>query len=149
MRVLVLLLSLVAVNPAIASDRSVECLALNIYHEARGEGIEGWLAVAFVTVNRKHSEKFPNSICKVVYDSYQFSWTHDDIPDEPILNKYADRKAWEYIQWFSKGFLENYENIVDPTKGSLYYHSHKVEPYWSDHFTRVATIGNHLFYAED
>ena len=132
-----------------ASDRGVECLALNIYHEARGEGIEGWLAVAFVTVNRKHSERFPNSICEVVYDSYQFSWTHDDIPDKPMLKKYADRKAWEYIQWFAKGFLENYENIVDPTEGSLYYHSHRVEPYWSEYFTKVAVIGNHIFYSEN
>ena len=148
MKTFTFLIMFIISNLAVASDQEVECLALNIYHEARGEGIEGWLAVAFVTVNRKYSGRFPDSICEVVYDSYQFSWTHDNIPDDPILEKYADRKAWEYIQWFAKGFFENYDNIVDPTEGSLYYHTHQVAPYWKNHFTEVATIGNHIFYTE-
>lgn len=134
---------------AVADSDEEHCLALNIYHEARGEGIEGWLAVAFVTVNRLQDTRFPDTVCEVVYDSYQFSWTHDEIADEPNLKKYADKKAWEYIQWFSEGFLENFEFIVDPTEGSLYYHSLKVKPYWSKHFNQVATIGEHIFYSED
>lgn len=125
------------------------CLSLNIYHEARGESTEGWLAVAFVSINRMNDQRFPNDLCGVIYQSRQFSWTHDGISDTPDLSQYADRQAWKYIQQFSKGFLENYENIVDPTEGSLYYHSNKVTPYWSDHFRRVIVIGDHVFYSED
>lgn len=148
MRYILLSILLIFSNLGYA-QQSRDCLALNIYHEARGEGIEGWLAVAFVTVNRKYSDRFPDSICEVVYDKYQFSWTHDNIPDEPDLTRYADKKAWGYISEFAKGFLENYDYIVDPTNGSLYYHTHKVAPYWKQHFTEVATIGSHIFYKED
>ena len=33
-------------------QEEVACLAINIYHEARGESSEGKIAVAFVTLNR-------------------------------------------------------------------------------------------------
>lgn len=138
---------LVLSSTAVANEQ--HCLALNIYHEARGEGTEGWLAVAFVTVNRLHDERFPETVCDVVYDSYQFSWTHDNLPDEPSLEAFSDRQAWKYIQQFTKGFLENYEFIIDPTEGSLYYHSLKVKPYWAKHYLKVGAIGQHIFYAED
>ena len=52
-----------------------ECLALNVYHEARGEVIEGQIAVAHVTLNRVNHSYFPETICDVVYQNRQFSWT--------------------------------------------------------------------------
>ena len=42
------------------------CLALNIYHEARGESIEGQIAVSQVVMERVKSPKYPNTICEVV-----------------------------------------------------------------------------------
>lgn len=65
------------------SDTDVECLALNVYYEARAESFDGKLAVAQVTLNRVNSKKFPNSICSVVHERTrvaarvfcQFSWT--------------------------------------------------------------------------
>ena len=52
-----------------------KCLTDNIYHEARGEGVIGWKAVAAVTINRTRHYNFPDTICKVVYQKGQFSWT--------------------------------------------------------------------------
>ena len=43
------------------------CLAENIYHEARNQGTAGWLAVAAVTLNRVTDDRFPDSICDVVF----------------------------------------------------------------------------------
>lgn len=143
-----IIFGLMVVLSSTAFAEEDHCLALNIYHEARGEGIEGWLAVAFVTVNRLQDKRFPDTVCDVVYDSYQFSWTHDDIPDEPVLEQKADRQAWKYINQFAKGFLDNYEFIVDPTAGSLYYHSLKVKPYWAKYYKKVGAIGQHIFYVE-
>ena len=44
--------------PTIEPDRSTECLALNMYHEARGQGIAGELAVTAVVLNRVNDLPF-------------------------------------------------------------------------------------------
>ena len=44
-----------------------ECLALNVYHEARNQTIDGQYAVAHVTMNRVASSKHADNICDVVY----------------------------------------------------------------------------------
>ena len=44
------------------------CLALNIYHEARGSNFADQLAVADVVLNRVDDARYPNSVCNVVYD---------------------------------------------------------------------------------
>ena len=129
-----------------ATEQSIRCLAQNIYFESRGEGTQGWLAVAFVTINRVIDPRFPNDICSVVFEPKQFSWTHDGISDEPDLSYYPDKKAWQYILEFSRGFLENAGNIEDPTSGSLYYHRYDVEPSWKDSYDVAVVIGEHVFY---
>ena len=63
--------------PPTVDPKQHNCLALNIYHEARGERVEGQIAVAHVTMNRVNHEKWPSTICEVVYQPKQFSWTHD------------------------------------------------------------------------
>jgi len=127
-------------------DKEIRCLALNLFHESRDQGTEGWLAVAFVTINRVIDDRFPDTICEVVWEPKQFSWTHDGLSNKPDLSKYPDRKSWEYILEFSRGFYDNYEYIDDPTQGSLYYHSTDVEPFWRDSFEIAAEIGEHIFY---
>ena len=42
------------------------CLALALYHEARGEPVSGQMMVAKVIVNRIQSNRFPNKMCDVV-----------------------------------------------------------------------------------
>ena len=46
--------------------REIGCLALTIYHEARGESERGKLAVGHVVMNRTRSVLFPASVCDVV-----------------------------------------------------------------------------------
>ena len=48
-------------------NKEVQCLAKNIYFEAKNQGTGGWLAVAFVTLNRVKDTRYPNTICEVVY----------------------------------------------------------------------------------
>ncbi len=52
-------------------DNDLKWLALNIYHEARGESIDGMIAVGVVTMNRVNSNLYPNSIEQVVKQSHQ------------------------------------------------------------------------------
>src|SRR5438093_4776081 len=63
--------------------QEIDCLALTIYHEARGESERGKLAVGHVVMNRTRSALFPASVCDVVRqggqqrDRCQFSWWCD------------------------------------------------------------------------
>ena len=128
------------------SPAEVECLALNIYWEARSEPREGQLAVASVTLNRVLDPAYPNSICEVVYQGdpsrfgqCQFSWWCDgrsDVPKEP--------KAWERSLERAIAALKG--EGLDPSGGALFYHHHAVQPYWSSKKQLTARIGQHLYY---
>jgi spore germination cell wall hydrolase CwlJ-like protein len=123
----------------------VECLALNIYHEARSEPEVGRLAVAAVTLNRVDSPRFPDSVCDVVKqggerrDRCQFSWWCDGKRDDP-----HEEDAWEEALRLSR--LSLLGLAEDPTGGALYYHADYVSPRWSRTFKRTAEIGRHHFY---
>lgn len=119
------------------------CLAQNIYFESRGESYEGQAAVAWVTLNRLMNEDFPNTICRVVWQRSQFSWTHDGNSDTP-----RDAASWQRAQTIALDVVDNYSAENDPTNGSTYFHERKISPSWSKHFERVGQIDNHVFYAD-
>jgi N-acetylmuramoyl-L-alanine amidase len=110
------------------------CLALNIYHEARGEDYLSQLAVADVTMNRVKNSKFPNSVCEVITQAYtRVNWRGDVVP---IKHKCQ-------FSWYCDGVGDKYRGI---TQGALFYHSNKVLPFWADSFIKLGSIGNHIFY---
>jgi spore germination cell wall hydrolase CwlJ-like protein len=126
------------------------CLAMNIYHEARGEHLAGQIATANVVMNRVHSPKYPDDICSVVKQGRYwegnpirhkcaFSWFCDGRSD-----KTTDHNAWTE----SVHLAYRVENgfILDITDGATHYHATHVMPYWADHYIQLAQIGNHLFY---
>lgn len=116
-----------------------DCLALNIYHEARGESIEGQIAVAQVTVNRVNHDYFPNSVCEVVWDSGQFSWTQDGRSD-----RVRDQRAYEVALNIAEWVLLGRED--DPTNGAVFYHADHVNPFWARKVDQETQIGDHIFY---
>lgn len=118
----------------------VICMAENLFHEARGEGYEGKRAVALVTINRMNHVEYPNTICEVVYEPEQFSWTFQDVRidlDNPI-----ERRSWELSKNIAQKAL-NREYINDML-GVTHYHAYYVDPAWGYAF--FGKIGNHLFY---
>src|SRR4029434_5577000 len=60
--------------PSHVSARERGCWAAAVYFEARGEPIEGQLAVAEVVLNRAASGEYPSSICEVVMQPAQVSF---------------------------------------------------------------------------
>lgn len=122
-------------------DQQITCLAQNIYHEARSETIQGQQAVAFVTINRMLSDKFPDTICKVVHQKNQFSWYWDGKSD--AIHNYL---AYDIAYVIAENMLENYDAYVDTTGGATFYHANYVTPYWAASFNYTATIGTHIFY---
>ena len=133
------------------------CLSLNIYHEAKNQAPKGQMAVAFVTLNRVVSKKFPNNVCDVVKQAKYYKWK----PDLPIKNRchfswWCDGKndtprnatAWSKAQYFADLVLDTYETEADPTDGALWYHANHVKPKWRNGFKRIKSIGTHIFYKE-
>lgn len=131
--------------------RNIKCLAMNVYHEARGEPQLGQLAVAMVTVNRVNSNRYPDDICRVVYQVNwssvhqryvaAFSWTlnpQDYMPKDSI----AWHKAVEIAELV---YRDEHSGKVS-VKDALFFHADYVEPSWASQKMRVAKIGRHIFY---
>jgi spore germination cell wall hydrolase CwlJ-like protein len=121
--------------------KQLECLTQNIYYEASGEDLAGKIAVAQVTLNRVESKLYPDTICKVVYQSSQFSWVKDKPKRLTNINKQVYNDSREVAK---KVLLEG--ERLDSVGNSLYYHADYVNPVWAKSFIRVAKIGHHIFY---
>lgn len=117
------------------------CLAMNIYHEARGETEKGKLAVAAVTMNRVNNKHYPDSVCGVVWQSKQFSWTDLKIKYRLIKDKDAWVNAVEIAQLFLDG--GDWTGVGKAT----HYHTLAVSPNWKSEDHLITQVGNHLFYA--
>lgn len=122
------------------TEKDKFCLAKNIYHETRGESEHGKRAVAQVTLNRVKSPKFKNTICGVVYERNQFSWTKNRTWRWSI----PSGKAWAESQQLADEILSK-GRALDNMDGALFFHSTRIHPRWKKR--RLAIIGNHIFYS--
>jgi len=122
------------------------CLALNVYHEARSEPLQGQAAVAHVVLNRVASGRWPDDVCSVVHQGYekgrfkcQFTWYCDGKSDEP-----KEIVAWSKSVLVADQVLKGV--VPDVTNGATHYHARYVNPYWSASLSKTVTYGSHLFY---
>ncbi len=121
-----------------AGSRELECLAGAIYFESKSESLKGQLAVGHVIANRAASGRFPTSYCGVVYQRSQFSF---------VRGRSMPPIARSGMQWKNAVAIAH---IVDqklqptPVAKALFFHARRVSPGWR--LTRVATLGNHVFY---
>ena len=118
----------------------LHCLALNVYHEARGEPIEGKFAVAAVTLNRVTSRRFPNTVCRVVWQRSQFSWTNDGRPDKPF-----EAGAWNEALQIAT-MIYHYDHSSSDVGRATFFHTVNVRPRWAKHKRKVGRVGQHIFY---
>lgn len=119
-------------------ERDLNCMAEAIYHEARGEGVRGQAAVAEVILNRVESRQFPSSVCGVVNQPSQFSYTIGG--RKAIGNKAAYLRARD----IARNALAGAPRVL--TGGATYFHTPAVRPSWSRRFQRTVQIGQHIFY---
>jgi spore germination cell wall hydrolase CwlJ-like protein len=129
-------------------------LALLIYGEARGEPMEGRIAVASVVMNRvKIGGWFGSDIKDVILKPYQFSCFNANDPNLPKLAKIA--KAFDAYLAKDKALMECYEIAKKAVKyelsdiallGATHYKTKNCKASWADKMVKVAIIGNHEFY---
>lgn len=142
MSIMVGILSVAMMAPPEVDKEQHKCLAMNIYHEARSESMQGQIAVAQVTLNRVEHDKWPSTICEVVYEPKQFSWTF-------LLKDHSttEARAWKKAQIIARDVMIG--NVEDPTYGAVFYHANYVNPDWAEFLDLSKVIGNHLFYTWD
>lgn len=116
--------------------KQIKCLADNVYNEARGESVLGQKAVAMVTLNRV--KKHNKSVCEIVYEKGQFSWTR-----KKLLTK-IDVAVYNSILYLVQQIFYNINSIPDITKGATFYHSVSIKNPWN--FRKTTRIGKHVFY---
>ncbi len=124
----------------ITPGHELGCLALNIYHEGRGESLKGQSAIAAVTMNRVRNKHYPDSVCEVVWQHKQFSWTHVPVQHHAVMNV----TAWQQALAVARLFLEGARSAQ--IGGATHYHADTVKPYWVAGNEPVGKIGNHYFY---
>ena len=122
-------------------DREIDCLADSIFFEANNQNAEGKIAIAQVIINRKNSGKYPNDICKVVYQDSQFSFVKDKPKSLLSKNPHQYNEAKEVAK---KVLLEGFR--LSSLKTAMFYYSDSIsEPYWAKNKTKLIKIGNHIF----
>lgn len=136
-----------------SKKEDVQCLALNIYHEARGSSIQDRIASTYVVFNRLEDNGYPltstkqsKSICDIVFDKYQFCWTNNNIISMP-----KEKQAWIdaqklaynlYINPVHKELARRFA-LKHYVVSSLVYDKHR--PKWINKRKLTVKIGAHSY----
>lgn len=131
--------------------KQIDCLARNVYYEARGESFEGQMAVAQVTLNRVNSDQFPNSICSVVeekttargYTVCQFSWVCEPWNNQRL--KVRDTHTSYQVAYMA---IMGQNALPWMTENTFWFHATHVKPKWRHIHDKVARVDNHIFYKQ-
>lgn len=116
----------------------VHLLARLIHAEARGESLEGKLAVGSVVLNRVKDERFPADVAEVIYEQdkqgrYQFCAVASG-----SINLTPSSRSYEAAQTALQG--------IDPTDGALFfYNPSRASDPWIRTRPVTAEIGGHAF----
>ena len=125
-----------------ALDEEANCMAVAVYHEARGETLEGQLAVARVIMNRAVSGKYPTNWCGVVKQPWQFSFVNPRTGFMPGVDEAS--AAWRKAQGITRLAMSN--AVPSLSTDVLWYHANYVAPSWGRRLTKVSQIVAHIFY---
>ena len=120
------------------SNKQIQCLVLNSYMEARGQGVKGMQAVTWVVLNRTKHPAYPSTPCAVIYSPKQFSW----VSNKPVQIKEKD--AYTQAARVVEGVLSG--KLKDNTNSSTHFHSARIKPVWANRLSYTTTIGSHCFY---
>jgi spore germination cell wall hydrolase CwlJ-like protein len=132
---------------AMALVAQSDCLAEAMYYEARGEGLDGQLAVAEVIYNRMRSGNYPKTLCEIIFEGSdlrtgcQFSFTCDG-----ELRHARNQGDWVRMRRLALRIVLGDVRLGGLTGGAVSFHALSVDPGWSDSMEQTTQIGNHIFY---
>lgn len=123
-------------TPRKPSD-NIFCLAQNLYFEAHNEPLDGLEAVAATVFNRMTLHIYPSTICAVVYQPFQYSWTMD-------VSNWKLRPPTEYLD-LARTFLRD-RYVLQSMYPVTHFHRSDIAPSWSKTLIFVGQYGQHKFY---
>ena len=118
-----------------SDDGEKRCLATAVYFEARGEPLEGQLAVAQSIMNRSTSGRYADTICGVINQRGQFSFDRSRTP--------VAGNDWRTAQAIARIAAAEMWREIAPR--AMSFHAARLSPSWRGK-VRIAQIGNHVFY---
>ena len=127
-----------ALRSANPGNRQLECLAVGIYFESKSEPLEGQLAVGHVIANRASSGRFPKTYCGVLFQRSQFSFVRGK------SYPHIARGSRQWANAVAVAKIVDEDMHASPVGKALFFHAKRVSPGWR--LTRVASVGNHVFY---
>ena len=131
-------------RPEPSGNAEWQCLTEALYFEARGESLEGQIAVAEVILNRVDSPLYPRTVCGVVKQrgggGCQFSYVCQG------KVKMREKHAADLAGRIARAMLDGAPRIL--TDGATHFHTRGVKPSWSKRLARTTEIGAHLFYRQ-
>lgn len=139
----------------VPKNNDLDCLAQNIYFEAKSESQAGQIAVGQVVLNRVEHRKYPNTICEVIQQGPTYNWTEDF----PVRHKcqfswYCDGKsdkirnqdAWYQAKQIASALISMRDMVPNIVEDATHYHAHYVNPHWASKLEKVTRIDSHIFY---
>lgn len=144
------------------SDEDLYLIAQTVWHEARGEGTNGWIAVAEVIKNRILSETYPNTAREVIYQDGQFSYNEeiaDMVPAEAeikvvkmVLVGNLSILGDDSVMWFRNPMIgsstdmseKTDESAAEVVESSEYVNDPRTESWNGREPYKI--IGHHVFY---
>lgn len=124
----------------------LDVMARTIWGEARGEPLEGKLAVAWVIKNRAdHPGWWGHGLAGVCRQPWQFScWNADDPNRAKLIGVTARDEMFRESLMVAAGVLSG--NLPDPTGGANHYHARGIAPNWAAGEMPTVRLRHHLFY---
>lgn len=128
-----------------------ETLARTLWGEARGEGLGGMIAVAWVIRNRAAKPGWwGRDVSTVCLKPWQFSCWNKGDPNYPYLSGQKPIPASQYAKALQAADAVLLNKEPDPTAGATHYYakSMKTPPKWAATAKKTVTIGNHHFFKD-
>lgn len=129
----------------------IDVLARTLYGEARGEGVAGMQAIAWVVVNRvrKGEPRFKGNVIDVVMAPHQFScWSKSD-PNSKLCARVNESDPIFALAVYAAASVLSGE-VRDMVGGADHYHATWMKPFpaWASKMKETKRIGQHVFYKD-
>ncbi len=133
----------------------LDVVALTIWGEARGEPVEGKIAVACVLRNRLSDGRWGATYERVCLARKQFSCWNPGDPNQVRLQTFRTQiqqgtqpsdMVLRECYWIAEGLIRN---VIRPRVGqATHYHAITITPRWAKTGKVVEDIGRHRFYED-
>ena len=121
--------------PATPLNAAGKCLARAVFFEARGEPLEGQLAVAQVILNRVASGRYADDVCGVINQPGQFTFAR----------RAVDTRSADWQTAAAIAVIAQAQRWLQIAPRAMAFHAARVNVSWGG-MQRVSRIGNHVFY---